>query len=309
MKNFINLKDIPGEDLKKILVDAKLRKKNRRKLDNLDVDKDAPLKGKLLIQMFEKPSSRTRLSFYIAIKQLGGGTINLKSNEIHLGKGGESLADTAKILSTYGDGFMLRTDSEEKINEFCKYLNIPLINGLSPLSHPTQALSDVFTIEEIKKKSIKKLNISWVGDSNNVLNSLIAASVKFSFPLHIGCPTKYKPKKNILDWANKNKGKVKISHNPFDAVKNSDVIFSDKVISLNDNVNKKKKIQDFKNYKINSKLMNYAKKDCIFLHCLPRGDEVSDKIFLSNKSKVWQQASNRIHVQKSILLYCFDKLR
>ena len=151
MKNFINLKDIPGEDLKKILVDAKLRKKNRRKLDNLDVDKDAPLKGKLLIQMFEKPSSRTRLSFYIAIKQLGGGTINLKSNEIHLGKGGESLADTAKILSTYGDGFMLRTDSEEKINEFCKYLNIPLINGLSPLSHPTQALSDVFTIEEIKK--------------------------------------------------------------------------------------------------------------------------------------------------------------
>ena len=131
MKNFINLKDIPISDLRKILTDAKKRKIKRKKLNTLDLDKDKPLKGKLLIQMFEKPSSRTRLSFYLAIKQLGGGTITLKSNEIHLGKGGESLADTAKILSTYGDGFMLRTDSDEKILEFSKNLKIPVINGLS----------------------------------------------------------------------------------------------------------------------------------------------------------------------------------
>tara|TARA_B100002052_G_scaffold239697_1_gene223844 strand:- start:190 stop:687 length:498 start_codon:yes stop_codon:yes gene_type:complete len=153
MKNFINLKDLPSSDLRKILIDAKKRKNNRKNLSTLDIDKDYPLKGKLLIQMFEKASSRTRLSFYLAIKQLGGGTLTLKSNEIHLGKGGESLQDTAKILSTYGDGFMLRTDSDKKINEFSKYLKIPVINGLSPSSHPTQVLSDVFTAEEIKKKT------------------------------------------------------------------------------------------------------------------------------------------------------------
>ena len=153
------------------------------------------MKGKILIQMFEKPSLRTRLSFYLAIRQLGGGTITLRSNELHLGRGGESLADTAKILSTYGDGFMFRTDSDKKINELVKYLKIPLINGLSPSSHPTQVLSDIFTVEEIVKKPISSLNICWIGDSNNVLNSLIVASVKFSFNLNIGCPEKYKPKK------------------------------------------------------------------------------------------------------------------
>jgi len=275
----------------------------------LDVDKDNPLKGKLLIQMFEKSSLRTRLSFYLAIKQLGGGTITLRANELHLGKGDESLADTAKILSTYGDGFMLRTDSDKKIENFSKYLSIPVINGLSPSSHPTQVLSDIFTVEEIKKKSISKLNICWIGDSNNVLNSLIAASVKFSFKLNIGCPKNYEPKKFVLDWVKKNKGKINIYNDAKKAVKNADVIFSDKVISLNDKVNKYKKIKDFKNFQINSKLMSFAKKDSTFLHCLPRGTEVSNEIFLGINSKVWLQALNRVHVQKSILLYCFGKLR
>ena len=152
MKNFINLKDISSKDLRKILNDAKKRKIQRKKLSTLEVDKDSPLKGKLLIQMFEKSSLRTRLSFYLAIKQLGGGALTLRSNELHLGEGGETLEDTAKILSTYGDGFMLRTDSDKKIEEFKKYLSIPLINGLSPSSHSTQVLSDIFTVEEIKKK-------------------------------------------------------------------------------------------------------------------------------------------------------------
>ena len=170
MKHFINLKDIPAKDLKKIVTDAKKRKNLRKKLSTLEVDKGAPLKGKMLIQMFEKASSRTRISFYLAIKQLGGGTLTLRSNELHLGQGGESIADTAKILSTYGDGFMLRTDSDEKVESFKNHLTIPVINGLSPSSHPTQVLSDVFTVEEIKKKSISKLNITWIGDCNNVLN-------------------------------------------------------------------------------------------------------------------------------------------
>jgi ornithine carbamoyltransferase len=309
MKHFIDLKDIPAADLRKIILDSKKRKKKRKKFNTLTLDKDCPLKGKLLIQMFEKSSLRTRLSFYLAIKQLGGGALTLRSDELHLAKGGESLADTAKVLSTYGDGFMLRTDSDKKIEEFRKYLKIPLINGLSPSSHPTQVLSDIFTIEEIKKTTISKLNICWIGDCNNVLNSLIAASVKFSFKLNIGCPKNYKPKKEILNWAIKNKGKIYIFNDPKKACTNADVIFSDKVISLNDKVNKLKKIKDFKNFKINSKLMSYAKNDAIFLHCLPRGYEVSDEVFLGRQSKVWQQALNRVYVQKSILLYCFDKLR
>ena len=309
MKHFINLKDIPAKDLKKIITDAKKRKKLRKNLSTLEVDKGAPLKGKMLIQMFEKASSRTRISFYLAIKQLGGGTLTLRSNELHLGQGGESIADTAKILSTYGDGFMLRTDSDEKVESFKDHLTIPVINGLSPSSHPTQVLSDVFTVEEIKKKTISKLNICWIGDSNNVLDSLIAASVKFSFKLSIGCPKKFEPGKKVKTWVKRNNKKIFIYNDPKKAAKSADVIFSDKVISLNDKVNIKKKVEKFKKFKIDKKLMSFAKRDCIFLHCLPRGSEVSDEIFLGNKSHVWQQALNRVHVQKSILLYCFGKLR
>ena len=308
MNHFINLKDIPASDLRKIILDAKKRKKKRKNLNTLDLDKDSPLKGKLLIQMFEKSSLRTRLSFYLAIKQLGGGALTLRPDELHLAKGGESLADTAKVLSTYGNGFMLRTDDDKKLEDFKKYLSIPIINGLSPSSHPTQILSDIFTVEEIKKKPISKLNISWIGDCNNVLNSLIAASVKFSFNLNIGCPKKYKPKKFILDWVKKNKKKINIFNDVKKALINADVVFSDKVVSLNDKVNKVKKMKDFKNFQINAKLMSLAKRDAIFLHCLPRGPEVTDKVFLGKQSKVWQQALNRVYVQKSILLYCFGKL-
>ncbi|MDB2617885.1 ornithine carbamoyltransferase [Candidatus Pelagibacter bacterium] len=309
MKHFINLKDIPAKDLRKIIIDAKKRKNLRKNLNTLEVDKGSPLKGKMLIQMFEKASSRTRISFYLAIKQLGGGTLTLRSNELHLGQGGESISDTAKILSTYGDGFMLRTDSDKKIEDFKKYLSIPIINGLSPSSHPTQVLSDVFTVEEIKKKPISKLNICWIGDSNNVLDSLIAASVKFSFKLSIGCPKNFEPGKEVRSWVKNNNKKIFIYNDPKKAVIGADVIFSDKVISLNDKGNRKKKIEHFKKFKIDKKLMSYANKDCIFLHCLPRGSEVSEEVFLGKKSHVWQQALNRVHVQKSILLYCFGNLR
>ena len=309
MKHFIKLRDLSSKDLRKILTDAKKRKIMRKNLSTLEVDKGSPLKGKLLIQMFDKPSLRTRLSFQLAIKQLGGATLTLRSNELHLGKGGESLEDTAKILSTYGDAFMLRTDSERKIESFKKNLKIPIINGLSPNSHPSQALSDIFTIEEIKNRLISKLKIVWIGDSNNVLYSLIDLSVKLKFDLYVSCPKKFYPNKLILNWAKKNGGKIHIFDNPKKAVFDADVVISDKVISLNDKVNKKKKLKYFKSFRITEKLMKLAKNNCIFLHCLPRGDEVEEKFFLSKKSKVWQQALNRVHVQKSILLYCFGKLR
>ena len=308
MKHFINLKDIPSKDLRKIIIDARKRKYLRKKLNNLEIDKDAPLRGKLLIQMFEKSSLRTRLSFYLAIKQLGGSALTLRPDELHLWKGGESIEDTAKILSNFGNAFMLRTNSDKKLEEFKKYLSIPIINGLSPSSHPTQILSDIFTVEEIKKKLISELNITWIGDSNNVLNSLIVASVKFSFKLNIGCPKKYHPNQKIMNYIKNNKNKIAIYNNPKKAVEGADVIFSDKVISLNDKVNKKKKLKDFKNFKISKNLMKLCPK-AIFLHCLPRGSEVEENVFRSKQSKVWQQAINRVHVQKSILLYCFGKLR
>ena len=165
MNHFINLKDIPAKDLRKILIDAKKRKKARKKLNNLENDVGVPLKGKLLIQMFEKSSLRTRLSFYLAIKQLGGSTITLRPDELHLSKGGESIEDTAKILSNFGNAFMLRTDRDIKLVEFKKHLSIPIINGLSPSSHPTQILSDVFTVEEIKKKT--NLKIKYLLDWRN----------------------------------------------------------------------------------------------------------------------------------------------
>ena len=311
MKNFINIKDISAKDLKKIIFDAKKRKAKRKKLNYLDPDKDAPLKGRLLIQMFEKSSTRTRLSFYLAIRQLGGGALNLRKDELHFGEGGESIHDTAKILSNYGDIFMFRTDSDKKLQEFKRYIKIPIINGLSPSSHPTQILSDIFTIEEIKKQSVHNLNICWIGDSNNVLNSLIEASVKFSFNLKIGCPKKYEPNKSLINWTKKNKGKIQIFNDPKKAISNSDVVFADKFIGIYDKKNKKKKIKDFKNFQVNSKLMSCAKKNAIFLHCLPasRGQEVSAEVIDGKQSKVWQQALNRLYVQKSILLYCLEKLR
>lgn len=310
MKHFINLIDISTRDLRKIFTDAKKRKERRKNLSSLDVDKDAPLKGKLLIQMFEKSSLRTRISFYLAIRQLGGSALTLRPDELHITKGGESIHDTAKILSNYGDVFMLRTDDDDKLKEFKKHLDIPIINGLSPSSHPTQICSDIFTIEEIKKKQISNLNICWIGDCNNVLNSLFEIAKKFLFNLNIGCPKKYQSKL-LLNWTKKNKGKINLFDNAKKAAINADIIFTDKVISMNDKVNKTKKLKDFENFQVNSKLMSYAKKNSCLFHCLPasRGKEISQDVIDGKQSRVWQQAQNRVHVQKSILLYCLGKLR
>ena len=203
MKNFTEIEKVSIKDLKKILLDAKVRKSRRKKFSTLEPDKDLPLKGKLLIQMFERSSLRTRISFYIAIKQLGGSAITLKPDELHVDKGQESLSDTARVISAYADAFLIRTKEENKLDILEQNLTIPLINGLSPKSHPAQILSDIFTIEEIKKIPINKLNISWIGDANNVLNSLIEASIKFSFKLNIGCPKEFMPSKKIIKLAKK----------------------------------------------------------------------------------------------------------
>ena len=240
MNNFINISDISKKELRLILNNAKSRKKKRFKLSKNTVDIDAPLDGKILVMIFEKPSTRTRISFDLAVKQLGGKSVTLNPDEIHYGSGNESLHDTAKILSQYADIVMLRTHAHKKVLDFSKYLNIPIINGLTDLNHPCQIMSDIMTFEELKGPIANK-KIAWLGDGNNIVYSLIEASVQFNFELSIACPKDYEPNKKIINWAKKNNSKILITKDPIVAAKNADCIMTDKWISMSDKIDKNKK--------------------------------------------------------------------
>ena len=308
MKNFINISDHSSNDLRAIIDEAKSRKLKRKGFNKSAPDEDKPFDGKSLAMILEKPSTRTRMSFDIAVKQLGGSSIILNPDGIHYGKGDESLKDTAKVLTEYVDIVMLRTSSHKNLEEFAKYSKIPVINGLSDQSHPCQVMSDILTFEE-NNGNIEGKTISWIGDgNNNMSNSFIEAAVKFKFNLNIGCPKKYSPNNKILKWASKNKSKIFVTKDPREAVKDADCIMTDKWISMNDKVNKKVKKKSLKDYQVNKKLLKLAKSDCIFMHCLPvgRGEEVTDEIIDGKKSVVWQQASNRVHAQKSIINWCLN---
>ena len=305
MNNFINISDINGEDLRRIVDNAKSRKKERFNLNKNEIDSDAPLNGKTLIMLFERPSTRTRISFDLAVKQLGGKSLILNPDEIHYGTGNEDLRDTAKILSQYADIVMLRTHAHKKVLEFAKNLNVPLINGLTDLSHPCQIMSDIMTYEELKGP-IKNKKIAWLGDGNNVVYSLIEAAVQFDFRLFIACPKGYEPDKKILQWAKKNKGNILVTSDPIKAARSADCIITDKWISMGDKTNKNKKKKALKPYQVNKKIMKVANKDSIFMHCLPanRGEEVTNDVIDGKQSAVWLGALNRIHVQKSIIEWC-----
>jgi len=305
VKNFINISDISKADLRKILDNAKLRKEKRSNLNKNSIDPDAPLDGKILIMLFEKPSTRTRISFDLAVKQLGGKSLILNPDEIHYGSGAESLHDTAKVLSQYADIVMLRTHAHKNVLEFSKNLNIPIINGLTNLSHPCQIMSDVMTFEELKGP-IRNKKIAWLGDGNNVVYSLIEAAVQFEFQLSIACPKSYEPDKKILQWAKKNNGNISITKNPLEASNNADCVITDKWISMGDKINKNKKKNALKPYQVNKKIMKSAKKDSIFMHCLPanRGEEVTNEVMDGKQCAVWLGALNRIHAQKSIIEWC-----
>ena len=308
MKNFLNISDFSSKELREIIEEAKTRKLKRKKLNKSAADIDQPFAGKSMVMIFEKPSTRTRISFDIAVKQLGGSSIILNSSEIHYGKGNESIKDTAKVFSEYADIVMIRTSSHKILEDLAKHSDIPVINGLSELSHPCQIMSDILTFEEVKG-NIEGKTITWLGDgNNNMSNSFIEAAVKFNFKLNIGCPDKYKPNKKVLDWAKKNKGKISITKNPAQAAKNADCIMTDKWISMNDKVDKNKKKKLLKGYQVNKNLMKLAKTDAIFMHCLPvsRGDEVTDEIIDGKQSVVWTQALNRVHTQKSIINWCLN---
>ena len=309
MKNFINISDVPKSELRLIIDNAMVRKGERAELNKNTVDIDAPLDEKILIMLFEKPSTRTRISFDLAVKQLGGKSLILNPDEIHYGSGDESLYDTAKVLSQYADIVMLRTHAHKNVEEFSKHLSIPVINGLTCLSHPCQIMSDIMTFEELKGP-IKNKKIAWLGDGNNIVHSLIEASVQFEFQLNIASPKGYEPNKKIIQWAKKNKGNVLVTRNPLKAVKSADCVMTDKWISMGDKIKKKKKKKALKPYQVNKKIMNAADKNAIFMHCLPanRGEEVTNEVIDGKQSEVWLEALNRIHAQKSIIEWCLDIL-
>ena len=307
MKHFLDLSQIDKKELRNILEEAKRRKKKSSKTSKVLVTDKSNAKDKLLLMIFEKPSTRTRLSFDLAMRQLGGQTIVMNSNDMHLGKGEESIEDTAKVISSFSDIVMFRTFAHQSLIELSELLTVPLINGLTDHSHPCQLLSDVLTFEE-HKGSVKGAQIAWVGDGNNVTNSAIEAAVQFDFKLNISCPKGYLPSRKILDWADSQNGKIVIFDNPEKAVKGVDCIMSDKWVSMGDKVNVKKKKKDLKLYQVNKKLMSFAKKDAIFMHVLPaaRGEEVTADIIDGKHSVVWQQAENRLHGQKAIIDWCLD---
>ena len=308
MKNFLNIADHSSTLLRNIINEAKERKNKRQGQNKSSIDTDKPLDGKSMIMIFEKPSTRTRISFDLAIKQLGGSSTILNPDGIHYGKGDESLKDTARVLSEYADILMIRTSTHKNLEDFSKYSNVPVINGLSDQSHPCQVMSDILTFEE-NNGSIEGKTISWIGDgNNNMSNSFIEAAVKFNFNLKIGCPKKYSPNSKLLKWALKNNSKIFVTKDPREAAKDADCIMTDKWVSMNDKVNKKDKKKALKGYQVNRKLFNLAKSECIFMHCLPvgRGEEVTDEVIDGKKSVVWQQAANRVHAQKSIINWCLD---
>ncbi|RLI00831.1 ornithine carbamoyltransferase [Candidatus Bathyarchaeota archaeon] len=298
-KNFLTLADFSVEELWQILEKAIEIEKNLDKASNI-------LTGKFLALIFEKPSTRTKVSFEVAIKQLGGSSISLNWMEMQLGRG-ETVADTAKTLERYVDGVIARVLNHQTLIELSKNMKIPIINALSNLYHPCQALSDMLTIYKLKGK-LEGLKLAWIGDGNNVCHSLIHACSKFGLNMGIASPKGYEPKKQILKQAQKeakNSGsKIELTLDPKKAVKDADIIYTDTFVSMGLEAERKKRLKIFlPKYQVTPKLFEYAKKDCIFMHCLPakRGEEVVDEVIDGSRSVVWFQAENRLHLQRGLL--------
>jgi len=289
-KDLITLNDLSPKEVEAIFsLTAKLKKNKFSKA----------LAGKTLALVFQKPSNRTRVSFEVGMYQLGGNSIYLSPNEISLGVR-ESVHDVAKTLSRYVDAIVLRTFAHENVVELAKDADVPVINGLSDYSHPCQALADIFTIKE-KLKNIKGKTLAYVGDGNNVCNSLIFACAKTGMKINIGSPRDYEPAKDILEVA----GQVaQVFNNPFEAVKGADVIYTDVWTSMGQEEESAKRKEIFKDYQINKNLVSLANKNVLIMHCLPahRGEEITGDVIDSKSSVVFDQAENRMHVQKAILL-------
>jgi len=305
--HFIDLKDMPADVLRHILDTGKKWKQARRDLPKGTVDANAPLAGYTLAMIFEKASTRTRISFEMAMQQLGGSTIVLQGDSMQLGRG-ETVADTAKVISRYVDAVMIRANSHEAVLELAAEGSVPVINALTNRSHPCQLMADVMTIEE-HLGPIEGRKIAWLGDGNNVATSLIEAAVKFNFSLSLACPQGFGPADDLLAWAAKAGGNVELVSFADEAVDGADAVITDTWRSMGDDENEAK-MQALGAYQVNDALMAKASPDALFLHCLPahRGDEVTDSVIDGPQSVVWDEAENRLHAQKAVLAWCLGKI-
>jgi ornithine carbamoyltransferase len=263
----------------------------------------APLAGKTLAMVFDKPSTRTRVSFDVAMRQLGGEAILLTAQEMQLGRG-ETLADTARVLSRYVDAIMIRILDHEAVAELARHATIPVINGLTRRSHPCQVLADVMTYEE-KRGPIRGRTVAWSGDSNNVLASWMHAAERFDFQLRVATPGELRPKKWLMDWVKSSGAAIMIGDDPEAAVRDADCVVTDTWVSMGDRDGKHRH-NILKRYQVNASLMAKAKSDALFMHCLPahRGEEVTDEVIDGPQSVVFDEAENRLHAQKGLLAWC-----
>jgi len=302
IRHFLDLCDIPPAELRG-MIETSLAMKKRRKAARTTSDK--PLDGRMLAMIFDKPSTRTRVSFDVAMRQLGGDALMLTGQEMQLGRG-ETISDTAKVLSRYVDIIMIRTLDHETLMELSRHATVPVINGLTRRSHPCQVLADVMTFEE-HRGPIRGKTVAWTGDSNNVLASWMHAAQRFDFSLRVASPPELAPKKWLLDWIKTSGASIQVGQDPEDAVKGVDCIVTDTWVSMGD---KDGAVRHnlLRPYQVNARLMAMARPDAIFMHCLPahRGEEVTDEVIDGPQSVVFDEAENRLHAQKGILAWCLN---
>jgi ornithine carbamoyltransferase len=298
IRHFLDLTDIPGDELRAMIA-ASRAMKVRRQANALE----RPLVGKTLAMIFDKPSTRTRVSFDVAMRQLGGDAICLTGQEMQLGRG-ETLADTARVLSRYVDIIMIRILDDKALAELARHATVPVINGLTKRSHPCQVMADVMTFEE-HRGAIRGRTIAWTGDSNNVLASWMHAAQRFEFSLRVATPPELRPKKSLLDWVKTSGAAILVGDDPEEAVQDADAVITDTWVSMGDRDNGQRH-NLLKAYQVNARLMAKAKPDALFMHCLPahRGEEVTAEVIDGPQSVVLDEAENRLHAQKGILTWC-----
>lgn len=306
-RHFLNLTDAGGDAVAAMLNDAIDRKAARKGFTKGRADGDAPLAGHVLAMVFEKNSTRTRVSFDVAMRQLGGSALILDAGTTQLGRG-ETIADTARVLSRMADAIMLRTDDHAKVEELAHHATVPVINGLTDLSHPCQIMADLLTVIE-HGKALPGLEVAWLGDGNNVLNSIVEAAGLMQFNVRIGVPEGYESDAGFIARAQAGGARVTLHRDAAEAARGADVVVTDTWISMGQD-HAEAKLRAMAPYQVNDALMAQAKADALFLHCLPahRGEEVTDSVIDGARSVVWDEAENRIHAQKSVLRWVFGQI-
>ena len=307
VRHFLDLSDAGGDAIATMINDAQDRKAARLSWPRGRPDADAPLDGRVLAMIFEKNSTRTRVSFDIAIRQLGGTSLVLDAATTQLGRG-ETVADTARVLSRMVDAIMVRTDDHAKLEEMARHASVPVINGLTDGSHPCQIVADLLTVVE-QGKALPGLEVAWLGDGNNVLHSIIEAAGLMKFNVRAGTPQGYDPDDAFVRQARDAGARVTLTRDPVEAVAGADVVITDTWVSMGQQ-HVHNKLAAMAPFQVNEALMGHAKPDARFLHCLPAhvGEEVSEAVFEGPQSVVFEEAENRIHAQKSVLLWCFGLL-